>query len=122
MGRGLVSQSGLVKCPPLIRLVAGLGYKKTRFSAIAETGLCGFQEIKKALALFRAHLWFDYLLSPLPKVDTLITFHRKRGEKRAGLSLNVIPCLGIFFSGLSRKVYPGPKSLAESLSVKESKI
>ena len=48
--------------------------------------------------------------------------HQERGEKRAGLSLNVIPCLGIFFSGLSRKVYPGPKSLAESLSVKESKI
>ena len=108
--------------PAADKACRGFGIQKNPFQRDCRNRSVEVREIKKALALFRAHLWFDYLLSPLPKVDTLITFHRKRGEKRAGLSLNVIPCLGIFFSGLSRKVYPGPKSLAESLSVKESKI
>jgi hypothetical protein len=58
-----------------------------------------FQEIKKALALFRVHQWFDYLLSPLPKVDILIAFHRERGEKRAVPFPEFHPCRGVKIRG-----------------------
>lgn len=102
--------------PAADKACRGFGVQKNPFQHDCRNRFIrGFKKYKKALALFRAHLWFDYLLSPLPKVDTLITFHRKRGEKRAGLYLNVIPCRGIFFSGLSRKVYPGAMKPSRSL-------
>jgi len=80
MGRGLVSLSGLVNTAASKACRGIVNTKKPVSAQLPKQVYKGFQEIKKALALFRAHLWFDYLQSPLPKVDILITFTGKEAK------------------------------------------
>src|SRR6185369_15941509 len=89
LGSGSVSRSGSVKCPPLIRLVAGMWIQKNPYRRDGRNRSLKGDSIKKGAVRFRTHLYCCCLKSSLPKpttwcsLSTLLTAHRERGEKRA---------------------------------------
>ncbi len=119
----MVSRSGLVKYPPLIRLVAGCGYKNLiqRDSRNRSQIFPYVKGNKKGADLFGRTYLFCFP-SPLPKDDLFDGKSTGKGRDVCRSSLNFIPAGVFLLWAFQKSLSRGEKALVESLSVKECKI